>query len=178
MRTNQRREQELTAACAKYEIEHRERLEEAVGSARVQEMAARSRMEVAIGQATGDLQVAEAEGEREAEQIRKNAQIECDRRRVKIEENAQVHILASEGKLKAAENDAQAFIAEAEAENNSTAGLEVKRKYLLEWERLEILERLAKDGRRFVSGPAGQEMMREMTPVAFDFDKSKAKTFF
>jgi len=59
-----------------------------------------------------------------------------------------------------------------------TLPLQVKRKYLLEWERLEILEKLAKEGRRFVSGPAGQEMMREMTPVAFDFDKTKSKTFF
>lgn len=179
MRTNQRREQDLTAACAKYEIEHREKLDEAVGAARVQEMTARSRMDVMVGQAQGDLQVAEAEGEREAENIRKHAQIEADRRRIKIEENAQVHILESEGKLKAAENDALAFVAEAEAENNSTAGLEVKRKYLLEWERLQILERLAKDGRRFVSGPAGQEMMREMTPVAFNFNKDKStKSFF
>lgn len=179
MRSNQRREQDLTAACAKYEIEHREKLEEAVGVARVKEMEARSRMDVMVGQAQGDLQVAAAEGEREAEQIRKDAQIACDQRRIKIEENAQIHIMDSEGKLKAAENNALAFIAEAEAENNSTPGLEVKRKYLLEWERLEILEKLAKDGRRFVSGPAGQEMMREMTPVAFNFNKGKdTKAYF
>jgi len=178
MRTNQRREQDLTAACAKYEIEHREKVDEAIGAARVKEMSARSRMDVMIGQAQGDLQVAQAEGDREAENIRRRAEIAADKRRIKIEENAQVMILGSEGRLKAAENDAQAFVAEAEAENNSTAGLEVKRKYLLEWERLEILEKLAKEGRRFVSGPAGQEMMREMTPVAFDFDKTKSKTFF
>merc|ERR1719506_483512 len=131
-----------------------------------------------IGEAQGDLQVAAAEGDREAENIRKKAQIASDERRVKIEEMARVNILESEGKLRAAENDAQAFIAEAEAENKSTAGLEVKRKYLLEWERLQVLERLAREGRRFVSGPAGQEMMREMTPVAFDFDKNRSRAFF
>jgi len=178
MRGNQRREQDLTAACAKYEIEHREKVDEAVGAARVQEMAVRSKMDVLIGEAQGDLKVAEAEGDREAENIRKRAQIASDQRRVKIEENAQVLILESEGKLKAAENDAQAFVAEAEAENKSTPGLEVKRKYILEWERLEVLERLAKDGRRFVSGPAGQEMMREMTPVAFNFEKNRSQSFF
>jgi regulator of protease activity HflC (stomatin/prohibitin superfamily) len=178
MRTNQRREQDLTAACAKYEIEHREKVDEAVGAARVQEMAARSRMDVMIGQAQGDLKVAVAEGDREAESIRTKAQIESDQRRIKIEENAAVLVLESEGQLRAAENDAQAFVAEAEAENKSTAGLEVKRKYLLEWERLEVLQRLAGEGRRFVSGPAGQEMMREMTPVAFEFDKSRSKPAF
>ena len=178
MRSNQRREQDLTAECAKYEIEHREKIEEAVGAARVREMQARSKMDVMIGEAQGDLQVAAAEGDREAENIRKKAQIASDERRVKIEEMARVNILESEGKLRAAENDAQAFIAEAEAENKSTAGLEVKRKYLLEWERLQVLERLAREGRRFVSGPAGQEMMREMTPVAFDFDKNRSRAFF
>ena len=103
MRTNQRREQDLTAACAKYEIEHREKVDEAVGAARVQEMAARSRMDVMIGQAQGDLKVAVAEGDREAESIRTKAQIESDQRRIKIEENAAVLVLESEGQLRAAD---------------------------------------------------------------------------
>ena len=180
MRTNQRREQELTASCARYEIEHQERVDEAVGAARVKEMEAQSRMDVLVGQAEGDLQVAQAEGERIAEKIRKQMQIECEKRRVKVEENATVHILESEGKLKAAENNAMAFVAEAEAENNSTAGLEVKRKYLLEWERLKIVEQLAGSGRRFVSGPTGQEMMREMVPTSFNFSKAgqQQKSYF
>jgi hypothetical protein len=45
-----------------------------------------------------------------------------------VEEKALVEILSSEAKLKAAQNNAQSLIAEAEGENNSTAGLEVKRK--------------------------------------------------
>ena len=52
-----------------------------------------------------------------------------------------VEILASEAKLKAAQNNAQALVAEAEAENNSTAGLEVKRKFELEWKRLRAARR-------------------------------------
>ena len=73
-------------------------------------------------------------------------------------------ILNSEAKLKAAQNHSQALIAEAEAENNSTSGLEVKRKYELEWQRLQILEVLAKEGRRFVTGEAGKQLLKDMVP--------------
>ena len=115
-RTNHRREQDLTAQCARYEIEHKEKVDEMAGSARVQEIEAQSRMDVLIGQKRGDLQVATAEGQKEAEVITQMSKIECDRRKVKIEEKAMVEILASEAKLKAAQNNALALIAEAEAE--------------------------------------------------------------
>ena len=176
VRTNQRREQDLTAQCTRYEIEHKEKVDEMAGSARVQEIEAQSRMDVLIGQKRGDLQVATAEGQKEAEVITQMSKIECDRRKVKIEEKAMVEILASEAKLKAAQNNALALIAEAEAENNSTAGLETKRKYELEWKRLEVLEQLAAKGRRFVSGPAGQAMIREMVPQG-NFNTTSKKYF-
>ena len=164
VRTNHRREQDLAAQCARYEIEHKEKVDEMAGAARVQEIEVQSRMDVLVGQRQGDLQVATAEGAKEAEVIVQTMSIECERRKVKVMENAGVEILASEAKLKAAQNNSQALIAEAEAENNSTAGLDVKRKYELEWKRLEVLESLAKTGRRFVSGPTGQAMIRDMVP--------------
>jgi len=177
VRTNHRREQDLTAQCARYEIEHKERVDEMAGTARVQEIEAQSRMDVLIGQKKGDLQVAKAEGAKEAEVILQQMKIECDKRRVKVEEKALVEILSSEAKLKAAQNNAQSLIAEAEGENNSTAGLEVKRKYELEWKRLQVLESLARTGRRFVSGPSGQAMMREMVPSG-TFQGKGGKQYF
>jgi len=176
VRTNHRREQDLTAQCHRYEIEHKEKVDEMAGSARVQEIEVQSRMDVLIGQKQGDLQVATAEGSKEAEVIVQTMRIECERRKVKVEEQATVEILGSEAKLKASQNDSQALVAEAEAENNSTAGLEVKRKYELEWKRLEVLEKLAENGRRFISGPTGQQMMREMVPQG-SFQSSK-KSYF
>jgi len=179
VRYNQRREQDLTAQCTRYEIEHREKIDEMAGTARVQEIEARSRMEVMIGQAKGDLQVSTAEAAKEAEVIVKRMEIECEQRKVKVGERASVDILNSEAKLRSAQNHSQALIAAAEAENNSTAGLEVKRKYELEWQRLEILEKLATEGRRFVSGPAGQAMIREMVPAGGPFTAGGSrKTFF
>merc|ERR1719387_1639597 len=151
----------LSISCTRYEIEHKEKVDEAMGSARVQEIESKSRMDVLIGQKQGDLQVATAEGSRDAEVIVQQMNIECERRKVKVMEKATVEVLNSQAKLRATENNSQALIAHAEAENNSTAGLEVKRKYELEWQRLGIVEQLAATGRRFVSGPVGQEMMRE-----------------
>ena len=176
VRSNHRREQDLTAQCARYEIEHKEKVDEMAGAARVQEIEVQSRMDVLIGQKAGDLQVATAEGAKDAEVIVQTMNIECERRKVKVREQAGVEILNSEAQLKAAQNNSQALVAEAEAENNSTAGLEVKRRYELEWKRLEVMERLAKEGRRFVSGPAGQQMLRDMVPQGTF--QAKTKTYF
>merc|ERR1719424_1691681 len=57
-RTNARRKQDLLAQCLKYEIEHKEIIDEMVGQSRVNEIEAKSAMDVRIGQATGNLAVA------------------------------------------------------------------------------------------------------------------------
>merc|ERR1712196_601052 len=88
LRTNARRKQDLLAQCQRYEIEHKEIIDEMVGQARVQEMEAKSKMDVLITQARGDLEVATAEGEKEAEEIRRKMQIKCEERRVKVEQMA------------------------------------------------------------------------------------------
>eukprot|EP00310_Coccolithus_braarudii_P022130 CAMPEP_0183355166 /NCGR_PEP_ID=MMETSP0164_2-20130417/39391_1 /TAXON_ID=221442 /ORGANISM="Coccolithus pelagicus ssp braarudi, Strain PLY182g" /LENGTH=425 /DNA_ID=CAMNT_0025528195 /DNA_START=39 /DNA_END=1316 /DNA_ORIENTATION=- len=180
IRTNNRRTQDLMAQCQKYEIEHKEIVDEMIGSARVQEMEAQSKIDVAIGQAKGDLEVASSEGARHAEEVRRKMQISCDERKVKADQAYGVTVLASEAVLNTTENEAQSLIASAEAENNSTAGLEVKRKYELEWERLEIMQELAASGRRFVSGEAGQSIIKDMVPSAGLGGKadSSKKTFF
>merc|ERR1712110_547680 len=90
--------------------------------------------------------------------------IKCDERKVKIDQTASVKVKESEGQLRAAENNAKALEASAEGENKSTAGLEVKRKYELEWQRLEIMEKLAATGRRFISGNTGATIMKDMVP--------------
>ena len=57
-----------------------------VGQARVQEMEAKSTMDVKIAQAQGNLEVATAEGMKEAEEIRKSMEIACDERKVKVQQ--------------------------------------------------------------------------------------------
>ena len=150
-----------------------------VGQSRVNEIEAKSAMDVRIGQATGNLAVATAQGEKEAAEGRRTMEIQSERLKVEADQQAAVQILDSEANLKAAENDAKALVAHAEADNNSAAGLEVKRKYELEWERLKVLETLASTGRRFVSGAIGASVLKEMVPADTSFTASKdAKKYF
>ena len=135
------------------------------GQARVQEMEAKSKMDVLIKQAQGNLEVATAEGQKEAEEIVRKMQIATQKRKVEIDMRVKTVTLESEGVVAKAENDAKSLIATAEAENNSTAGLETKRKYMLEWQRLNIMEALAKDGRRFVTGDLGKALLKDMVPI-------------
>ena len=165
VRTNARKKQDLLAQCTRYEIEHKEIIDEMVGQARVQEMEAKSNMDVRIAQAAGNLEVAKSEGMKEAEEIRKSMEIKCEERKVKVTQMANTTVVESEAQLRAAENNSKALVATAGAENNSTAGLEVKRKYELEWQRLQILEVLAKDGRRFVTGDLGKALLKDMVPI-------------
>ena len=59
VRINQRREQDLAAQCSRYQIEHKERIDETTGATKVQEIEAQSRMDVLIAQAKGDFEVAQ-----------------------------------------------------------------------------------------------------------------------
>ena len=127
VRTNQRRKQDVLAQCTRYEIEHKEIVDEMVGQARIAEMEAKSKMDVLIGQvprscyrrfgrsfvatqsvrrrdifcrrrsphsrraragsqAKGDLEVAAADGAREAERIVRSMNIKCEERRVNVDQ--------------------------------------------------------------------------------------------
>merc|ERR1719261_344320 len=93
LRVNSRRKQDLLAQCTRYEIEHKEIIDEMCGQARVQEMEAKSTMDVKIAQAQGNLEVAKAEGQKEAEEIKKQMEIRCQERRVKVEQMANTTVL-------------------------------------------------------------------------------------
>ena len=109
------------------------------GSARVQEIEAKS-LDVLIGQKTADLQVAKLKAN-EAEVVVRSMQIECDKRRVKVEEDAIAQILQS-GPNSRPTRTTQSLIARRRRKQlNRRARSE--RKYELEWERLGILEHFA-----------------------------------
>jgi regulator of protease activity HflC (stomatin/prohibitin superfamily) len=179
VRTNSRRKQDLLAQCARYEIEHKEIIDEVVGTTRVAEIETQSKMDVLIAQAKGNLEIAQAEGEKEAEEVVRKAQIDSDKRRVAVDQQKQVIILESEGNLVATENNAKAKVTQGEAEDKAAPQLEIKRKFELEWMRLEVLNELAKNGRRFVSGDTGKALLKEMVPIANSFsEKAGKKAYF
>jgi len=177
IRTNARRKQDLLAQCQRYEIEHKEIIDEVVGTTRVNEIETQSKMDVAIASARGSLEVATAEGQKEAEEVVRRAEIAAKKKMVEVDQRANVIVLQSESELRAAENNSQAVIASAEAENTAAPQLEVARKYELEWERLSVLETLAGSGRRLVSGTTGSSLLKEMVPSEKTFKKA-AKEYF
>lgn len=62
----------------------------------------------------------------------------CTVGRTRAEKEAEVAILASQATLKSASNKAKGMVAEAEAEMKAVESLAEKRKFELEWKRLEV----------------------------------------
>merc|ERR1719378_804589 len=116
LRVNSRRKQDLLAQCTRYEIEHKEIIDEMCGQARVQEMEAKSKMDVLVTQAKGNLEIATAEGQKEAEEIKRKMEIQCNERRIKVDQMANTIVLDSEATLARASNNSKSLIAVAEAE--------------------------------------------------------------
>ncbi|CAN0114387.1 unnamed protein product [Ascophyllum nodosum] len=164
--TNLRRLQELNAEIQRFEIEMREMEEVARGKAKVDETNAQSAAEVEITRARGNEAAAKIDSQKEAEERVRRAEIEAEADKTRAEKEAEVAILKSRAQLMAAANTAKGMVAEAEAEAKAAESLTEKRKFELEWKRLEILKTMASKGRKLVSGDAGAKLMDELVPSA------------
>ncbi len=136
--TNLRRLQEVNAEIQRFEIEMREMEELARGKANVNETNARSKAEVEITRARGSEEAAKIDAQKDAEARVRRAEIESEARKTRAEEAAEVAILESKAALIAASNRAKGMVAEAEAEMKAVENLAEKRKFELEWKRLEV----------------------------------------
>jgi len=163
---NARKIQELKAEINRYEIEIKKMEEEAKGQAKVDETNARSAAELAITKARADANLAKINCQREYEETMKKTEIECNRRRIEADQQAQTRILASQAKLAASENLAKSRIVEAEAEMKSADSLMEKRKFELEWRRLEILKNIARSGRKFITGEKAEQILEDLCPTS------------
>ena len=65
------------------------------------------------------------------------------------------------------------MILKAEAEAKAVENLKVKREYELEWKRLEIMERIASDGRKVLTGPTADSMLEEVVSAGLPGRKKK-----
>merc|ERR1712183_291225 len=109
--------------------------ERAKGAGRVQQVGTKTKVEVAIKKAQGDEFVNRVKGKQGAEAL-----------------------------LKKSEFDAGAMIASAKVEAEAAKSLEEKRRYELEWARLEVLKKIAGDGRKFISGEKGKQILYDLVP--------------
>ena len=161
-KANARKIQQVVAERKRYEIERRKIEEKARGEARVLEVEAMTRADVALKRAQGDEVIAKVRARQESESLLKEAQVESQRLKFEAEEKAHRLIKESEAQLKAAEARARAIIVRAEAEAEGAEALIQKRKYELEWARLEVLEKIAAKGRKFISGEKGEAILNEL----------------
>lgn len=164
-KTNGRKIQELQAERRKYEVQRRDMEAKARGEAHVQEVQAKSNAEVALRQVKGDEVTEMVKAEQAAEAILKRTKINANKRQIEAEQGANVLIRENEAALKSTEAEGAAMIAKAEAEAEGTEALAEKRKYELEWARLAVMERLAANGRRLISGKTGDAILNDLVPT-------------
>lgn len=159
---NLRRLQDLQAECERYEIEMQELEDVEKGKARVLITERRAEAESRLAKANGDLEISKAQGERDAEELVRSTRIRCDAMRIKTDEECQTMILKSESKLAAAKNEAQGMILKAEAEDKAVDNLKAKREYEVEWKRLATMEKIAREGRKVLTGENADRILDEV----------------
>ena len=108
--------------------------------------------------------VAKVRARQNAKALLKLTQVECQKRKLEAEQKATVMIKGSEAALKVAESQAASMIARAEAEAEGADALAEKRRYELEWARLEVLKKVAKNGRKFITGQRGEQILNDLVP--------------
>mmetsp|Transcript_40098 Transcript_40098/g.45637 ORF Transcript_40098/g.45637 Transcript_40098/m.45637 type:complete len:412 (+) Transcript_40098:122-1357(+) len=163
-KTNARKIQELQAEQKKYKVQLREMEERAQGELRVEKVQSSSKVEIALKQAKGEEISEIVKANQAAEIITKRTDVEAKKQLIEAEQEANVKISHAEANLKTTEAEAAELIAKAEAAAQGSKSLEDKRKYELEWKRLNVLEELAGKGRRFISGNKGRDILQELVP--------------
>jgi hypothetical protein len=74
-----------------------------------------------------------------------------------------------------AKNTAKGMILKAEAEAKAVENLKVKREYELEWKRLGIMEHIAQDGRKVLTGASADRILEEVIVAGFPAGGSKKR---
>lgn len=163
-KSNSRKIQEIEAERKRYEIERKEMEERATGEARVEKVNALSEAEVALKKAKGEENVAKVKAQQNAEALLKKTQIECQKMKMVANQKSNVMIKESEAALKVSESKAKSMVARAQAEAEGAEALAEKRRYELEWARLDVLKKIAKTGRKFITGSKGEQILNDLVP--------------
>jgi hypothetical protein len=162
VKDNARKLQDLTAECQRFEIEMHEMEDKVKGENKVRETKLRAKAEARIARARGDKDIATSQGQREAEERVRSTKITCEARRVRADQEYQTMVTAARARLAAARNQAEGMIATAEAEAAAAQKLKEKRKYEIEWKRLQVMEEVASTGRRVISGKSADAMLSQL----------------
>ena len=100
------------------------------------------------------------------------AKLKANQIRASSAEQCRAIIVESETTLATAKAKAGTMLAEAEAEDKATSLLHEKRKFELEWARLEVYKKMAAKGRHFIDGALGKEVLGMCVPKTGPMERS------
>lgn len=162
LKEQQRQLQELQAQRTRAEIDRGVQVTNMHSKTEADRTAVEQKIATLETRAIASLSVAETEAMRQAEAILAKAKAEDERTRIAFIQECKTAIMASEQKVLAAEDYANALIAEAEAEEKAIESLVLKREHELEMTKLKVLEKLAANSRIIVSGKTGDAVLESM----------------
>jgi len=166
LKSNARKIQMLKAEQSRYSLERREMEEKARGEAKIQEMKATYMAVIEKKSVAGNETVEVLNVQRNAEALIKNAELESLKIMIQAKQQAATMIVDSEALIDVAESKAGSMITSAKAEAGGAKALSEKRRYELEWSRLAVLKKIAGQGRRFITGKVGEELLSDLVPMS------------
>jgi len=164
-KTNAREIQMLKAEQNRYCLERQDMEERARGNAKVQEIESNLVSALEKKKVAGNETVQVLTAERKAEELIKNAELEILKIMIQAQQKADTMVVESEALIDVAESKAGSMISKARAEADGAEALSEKRRFELEWSRLEVLKKIAGNGRRFITGEVGEELLSDLVPV-------------
>jgi len=110
-------------------------------------------------------QIAKTKGEQYRAKIMMEASRKTETERLTKFQEADTLIANAKARFEVAKANADAIIEAARAEERAADQLKEKRKYDLEWARLDILATMAASGRRLISGERADNLMNDLIPT-------------
>lgn len=163
-RSNARKIQIITAERARFDLLKQAAENQTRGGATISQIEATTQSEMAMQRAIGNEIIEIEKARHRAEQILKQAELDSLKMKIQAKQQAAVMIIDSEALIKIAESQAASMIADAEAEAGGAEALTEKRRYELEFSRLDVLKKIAGTGRRFVTGDVGEAVLNDLIP--------------
>ena len=160
--------QRIVAETSRYEIEQDEKMSVAQSDRKVRMETAKGAMDVAVTKARGAVEVAQYEGRADAEATVKTTAIACERDLRESRIKATKEIKAAEASKTASVFLAKALETEAKAMGEATEQLQEKRRFEQKVKLAEIDVALASHGRKFLSGDAGESIIKSFVMVRDD----------
>jgi regulator of protease activity HflC (stomatin/prohibitin superfamily) len=165
----------LDAQITHRKIEHEKEMIDSERQREVSVMEAVKESDIRKTKSQSELLVSKIEMEREDILRKTTSESSAAAEKIAADQESTTMLVRSSTDKEVAENDANMRKYEADAEDIASTMLYQKRTYDLEFERLEILEKLAQKGRLMVTGERGEKMIKSVLKSCDLKSPAKAK---